>query len=152
MQGVLWTWFIFVKSTLILSNMNLKILHHKGCLANRNFDFSYFIIAYLSSNLCDEGFLGSCWIKSRSILQIWTMFIVLLASISKLIESLCGCLTTTAGCTFFLRSGLSFFAVIKILFLRSREFLFLIQYHFQESKYKWVPFFRPLFNHKIIIA
>ena len=40
-------------------------------------------------------------VRSRSILQTWTLLIVLLASVSKLIESLYVCLTATAECTFF---------------------------------------------------
>ena len=74
--------------------------------------------------------------RSRLILPTWTLFIVLLAFASEIIEFLCCCLAATAWYTFFLRFGLSFFAVIRTLSLRSREFQFLIQYYLQENKYK----------------
>ena len=83
-------------------------------------------------------------VRSRLILVSWTLLLVLLAFVSKIIESLCGCLTATAGFIFYLRSDLSFFATIRTLSLRSREFQFLIQYHSKRVSINGAHFPRPV--------
>ena len=100
-----------------LTNKNLKFLHHKGGLVKWNFNLHVLLLLIYQATLL---------VRSLLILQSWTLLIVLLTSFSKIIESLCDCLTATAGYIFFLRSGLFFFAAIRTLSLRSREFQFLI--------------------------